>query len=327
MKKITLESLLSHLPNASDYNSQYQTIRKMIEEGKLRPIQSSGTNGKKPALCLRYWQAEEQKDYTHLIEELKFRLVPAISNDYYLKNLSVYETDRPYVLALNEYLKHNRHFLETSVAVNERSFEIWNREKFLTKEQGIRILKCCNVSTDTLNYYGTSEPLAYYTHTRAVPQNIVIVENKDTFYSMRRHLLEGNQKILGEKIGTIIYGAGKGILRSYQDFELCAEPYMKELQNKILYFGDMDYEGILIYERLAKIFPEAYSFSPFVQAYAKMLKKAENIPVLPKTKEGQNRNIGTGFFTYFEAAQKKQMEKILESGFYIPQEILNIVDF
>ena len=83
-----------------------------------------------------------------------------------------------------------------------------------------------------------------YTHTREVPQNLLLLENKDTFYSMRRHLLEGKDTILGMKIGTLIYGAGKGILKSFQDFSICAEPYMQNRQNQIYYFGDLDYEGI-----------------------------------------------------------------------------------
>ena len=45
----------------------------------------------------------------------------------------------------------------------------------------------------------------------------------------------------------MIYGAGKGIFKSFQDFEFCVEPYMKEKKNQIFYFGDLDYEGIGIY--------------------------------------------------------------------------------
>ena len=56
---------------------------------------------------------------------------------------------------------------------------------------------------------------------------------------MRNYLLNGH---------TEIFGAGKGIIRSFQDFDLCAEPYMKHPKNTIYYFGDLDYEGIGIYE-------------------------------------------------------------------------------
>ena len=56
---------------------------------------------------------------------------------------------------------------------------------------------------------------------------------------MRNYLLNGHTEIFGAEIGTLIYGAGKGIIRSFQDFDLCAEPYMKHPKNTIYYFGDM----------------------------------------------------------------------------------------
>ena len=43
---------------------------------------------------------------------------------------------------------------------------------------------------------------------------------------MRNYLLNGHTEIFGAEIGTLIYGAGKGIIRSFQDFDLCEEPYM-----------------------------------------------------------------------------------------------------
>ena len=207
-----------------------------------------------------------------------------------------------------------------------------------------------------LHIYQTTEPLAYYSHTRQIPQNLLILENKDTFYSMRRHLLDGGGKILGMEFGTLIYGAGKGILRSFLDFDLCVEPYMRDGRNGIYYFGDLDYEGIGIYESLAGMHagmhPEGRKVIPFKEAYEKMTEKAENagrvkcenagdavgmnheraeivcgIENLPDTKEQQNRNIKGEFFMHFDKDCADKMRKILAAGKYIPQEILNIADF
>ena len=88
---------------------------------------------------------------------------------------------------------------------------------------------------------------------------------------MRNYLLNGYTEIFGAEIGTLIYGAGKGIIRSFQDFDLCAEPYMKHPKNTIYYFGDLDYEGIGIYENLAgKISRqmENHSFCAGISGYA-----------------------------------------------------------
>lgn len=327
MKRISLDELIKQHPGFT-YGQQYAYVMELIVEGRLKPVKNAKTNGKKPALCLAYWILEEEdKAYGALEEELKFQLAPLISIDYYLTHLEEYQKDRQWVLMLDKYLKANRELLEHPVSINERSFEIWNREKFLTREQGSRILKRCGVDVSLFNTYETAEPLAFYSHTRRVPQNILILENKDTFFSMRRFLLDGNSEILKQEIGTLIYGGGKRIVKSFQDFDLSMEPYMKSEENKLYYFGDLDYEGIGIYESLRKHCNGSRMVVPFVVAYEKMLEKAERINRLPYTKEQQNRNLTGDFFAYFSKETVEKMLGILEENQYIPQEILNITDF
>ena len=117
---------------------------------------------------------------------------------------------------------------------------------------------------------------------------------------MRRHILAGNSTIFGEEFGTLIYGAGKRVISSFQQFALSAEPYILDENNEFVYFGDLDYEGIGIYENLATCFQEQAKLKPFVAAYAKMLTKSRELPQLPTTKEGQNRQLEGFFFNYFE---------------------------
>ena len=103
---------------------------------------------------------------------------------------------------------------------------------------------------------------------------------------------------------------------------------MKAQENQIYYFGDLDYEGIGIYERLAEPFEcWQYEIRPFTAAYERMLAKAQKVCGLPMTKEKQNRRISGRFFAYFSEQTVLKMKEILESGRYIPQEILNIGDF
>ncbi len=328
MKRISLEELLQKHPNDS-YQQQYARIMELLGQGKLKPVKNAGHNGKKPALCLSYWQAgEEGGGSQELEEELKYHLEPVISISYYLSHLEEYQKDRPWVQMLNTYLKESRHLLKQPISVNERSFEIFHREKFFTREQGLKILKRCGLGPEYFNMYETAEPFAYYSNTRKVPQNLLILENKDTFFSMRRFLLAGSAHIFGTEIGTLIYGAGKRIVKSFQDFGLSAEPYMKAEGNRFYYFGDLDYEGIGIYENFASAFGAHYLISVFRNAYERMLAKTERIGIehLPATKEGQNRKIGSLFLSQFSQPQQDKIREILESGRYIPQEILNIED-
>lgn len=325
MKKKDLNQLLKQ-HTAATYEEQYRLITGLVQDGMIKPVKASGLNGKKPALYREYWILEPKKDYQDLIEELKFRLVPAIHVDYYLAHPDIYAEDRQWVLLMDEYLRTQRNRLETMESMNERSFEIWGREKFLKQEKGRKLLKRMGITLEFLNLYETTEPLSYYSHSRQVPQNLLIIENKDTFYTMRRYLLNGGWRILNMEIGTLIYGAGKGILRSFRDFSLCVEPYMNDSRNTIYYFGDLDYEGIGIYENLYSLFDGYCQIKPFTAAYTAMLKKAGRTEDLPETKEKQNRNIGSVFFDCFEEDYKRKIMDILAKERYIPQEILTIRD-
>lgn len=326
MKRISLEELL-YSRRGQPYGEQHRYVMELIGQGRVRPVKASDTNGKSPALHLSYWLLEEKPDYSAWEEELTYRLHPKIGVDYYLAHPEQYGKDRDDVLALDRYLREDAALLDYPESVNERSFEIWNREKFLARGPGKTILKRCGLEPEMLCFYETEEPLAYYARTRETPQELLILENKDTFFSMRKHMLAGNTRIFGRTIGTLIYGAGKRILRSFRDFGLCAEPYMAEGGNTLSYFGDLDYEGIGIYEQLSEGFRERFLIVPFVPAYEAMLRKADRAVRLPDTSEGQNRKISGEFFTHFSAEQIRRMEVILEAGRYIPQEIVNLWDF
>jgi hypothetical protein len=143
---------------------------------------------------------------------------------------------------------------------------------------------------------------------------------------MRRHLIKGNKDILGLPVSTLIYGKGKGIIKSFKDFTFCVEPYLSDESNQIFYLGDLDYEGILIYEQLAKVFIDRIPIKPFTEAYVYMLKKAKKV-ILPETKEGQNKNIGNYFLDSFNDNERAEILEILENNKYIPQEILSSRDF
>lgn len=330
MKRITLEELRKQ-SRAENYRELCSWVVKEVDEGRLKPVKTSGLNGKKPALYCAYWVVKAKEDYSKLEEELKYALHPLIANDYYLKHPEIYQQDRQQVLLLSQFLTEQKERLNHLKSMNERSFEIWGQEKFLQRGKGTQILKRCGISPELLHYYETTEPMSYYCHNRGVPQNLLILENKDTFYSMRKHLLEGNEKILGTPFGTLIYGAGKGIYKSILDFGICAEPYMKDSGNRILYYGDLDYEGIGIYEKLAEQFEGV--ILPFCDAYIAMLEKAVQrggssyLDFLPETSENQNQNISQKFFDCFPEKWTKRMREILEAGKYIPQEILSQQDF
>lgn len=311
-----------------DYMELYELVVKLIDEGDITPVKSSERNGKSPALHKRYKVVQKNPDNSEYINELNYNISSYLNTDYYRNNIEKYKEDRNYVLSLNEYIKNRQGRMETKVSLNERSFEIWGREKFLQKEGGKSILKKLGLSLDDLYIYETTEPLPYYSHNKNTPQNVLILENKDTFYSMRRYLINSSNKIMGTDIGTLVYGGGKNINKTFEDFSYCVEPYLGHKDNTILYLGDIDYEGIVIYESLKGIFEKGHNIKPFISGYKVMVDKYLNGNVcLPKTKEGQNRNISNVFLSEFTEEYMSKINEILIAGKYIPQEILNISDF
>lgn len=316
-----------------DYNEFYRSITDLIENGNIKPVKSAGTNGRKPALPLAFWRYDEEKDYSDVLEELKFKIHPLIDTSYYRTHPDKYEKDKKDIQCLSQYLQEKAELLDVKETMNERSFEIFQREKFFRGEGGLTFCARLGIRREQLNFYETAEPLSYYSHSKKNGQNILIIENKDTFYDIRRYMQSVRNVILKKDFDTLIYGAGKGIWKTFADYAEGAEPYFCS-NNKLFYFGDIDYEGIFIYEHLVKSrwkdnFGNTITMIPFVTAYEAMLDKALKIGVeqLPRTKEKQNDNIDTLFLSYFETERKVQMLEILEAGRYIPQEILNEHDW
>lgn len=325
-KRITLEDI-EKLYRCETYQDLYECVEKLVKRGDIKPIKTSDLNGKQPVLYKRYHICKEEVDYTSYKEELQYKLNPIMTLDYYIQHMSKYKEDREVLMQLSKYL-NERPQDEEAFSMNERSFQIWGREKYLQKEGGLSLLKRVGLTLNDLNIYETTVPLAYYVHHKTNPQNILIIENKDTFYSMRRHLLMGNETICKVPIGTLIYGAGKQVVKAFETFMYLAEPHIQSENNRFLYFGDLDYEGIGIYESLISSSNMAQEITIFEEGYEAMLRKYERLNIsLPFTKEKQKVVKGEYFMKTFNQTIQNQIQDILQEGYYIPQEILNRLDF
>ena len=330
--KVSFEDLLKG-KHFNSYADEVNYIQSLMSQGKISPIKASGTNGKRPAMCLKFWLYEDEADNSEYIDELRFRLSPKIDTGYYLSHIDVYKAERDHVLKLDDYLCTHTADLEVMMSENERSYAIWQKEKFLSgqaqsegenKVTAAALLRHCKIDPATLNTYHTAEPMAYFSLSKSSPQNILILENLDPFYSIRRLLMSGNSKILGSDISTLIYGGGKRVNSIFSDFELLAEDYLKDSSNHFYYFGDLDYEGIGIFESFAKRAP--INVVPFIPAYKALIQDCD-LHLLPISKERQNKNIDGSFWNYFDPEDISTMKSILDSGKYIPQEKLSILNY
>lgn len=331
--KIFLNDIINEHPDM-DYGQLYEYIKQLINHGKIAPVKSAKNNGKKPALPLSFWKYEEEMDYTEVYDDLKYKFHSLINTEYYRTHPERYDADKHRINLMSDYLKNHSDLLKVKETMNERSFEIFHQEKFFQKDGGLEFCKRIGIDKHMLAFYETSEPLSYYSHSKQSPQNILIIENKDTFFDIRRYMNAHSDRILGKSFGTVIYGAGKGIWKTFADYVNGAESYFNG-DNELLYFGDLDYEGIIIYEHLLNagwenaITGKKIEIRLFSAAYEKMVEKAEILGFdrLPDRKEKQNTNIGDLFLNGFDDKRKVKILEILEAGKYIPQEILNEHDW
>ncbi len=261
--------------------------------------------------------SEQETNYDREIRTL----CDLINIEEYLNKPSIYEKHRELLLPLNTFLIKNRKDLDIPISKNERAYQIWNDEKMLDDSLCKSIVKW-NRLEEKLNYYLTPEPFFDYIHCKKEKMNILIVENKDTWYSLRKIInsLKNECYLCDIEIDGVLYGEGNKITK-----EKALEEYENEvIQRKcsFLYWGDLDYTGIEMYERVVNQNKNA-EISLFTKIYEIMI-DAKDLDLLGKIKHNQNNNISLELF--IDSFDKKYQERIkymLNKNSYIPQEIIN----
>lgn len=312
-KTITYEELSQLYSNLS-YDELVEKVEELANMNILNAKIKSGTNGRYPILYKKYGVELPKEDYSDIIEEIK-KLNALLSINYYLNKPKEYKKDKEYILKLNNYIIYHSDRLQVPMAINERSFDIWGEEKFLRKSH--LLLANLGLNYNKLNVYNTPEPFFSEAINRYT-NNVLIIENKDTWFTLRKILMEENKTILGLDIGLLIYGEGKKIISSieylnHKDFSFLNSP-------TIYYWGDIDFEGINIVYSLSK----KVNVKLFTNAYSKMLREIKDINILRNMSNDQVKTKDLELFlSSFSECDKNKISEILKNNKYIPQEILN----
>lgn len=320
-KTFTVEEL-KLISKIDDYDKFAEEISNLTSENKLAPVKASGTNGKKiNKLYNKYRLVDKPKDYENIFEEIKL-LSSEFNHQAYLDKPEEYIKYREEIRDLDEFLKVKKSELEMPASINERSFQIWGKEKLL-KEKNIiqRIFSFNNLDIKMLNYYETPEPFFEYIHRYESTMKILIIENKDTWYTIRKLMSEKNSRKSGNNYNVLLYGEGKKVIRNNNMLSYYDKEILKDSKNRYFYFGDLDYEGIGIFISLKKLYPEL-DIVLDVKLYELMLDICDENK-LPLTKEGQQETELEGFIEYFSSDYEEKIKDILKKGRYIPQEIIN----
>lgn len=321
-KIIELSEIINQSKNS--YEEMAETIRCYVEEGFLLPVKSSGLNGRRPALYNKYKILKPEKDHRESFEKIKL-LHGRFDHQYYLTHPEQYERILEEIEALSSFLWSRSEELLEPMSINERSFSIFGKEKLLKsiENQFSSYFRMQGFSFEDLHTYPTPEPFFEYIHPSLKEGQILIVENKDTWYTLRKIMREENKPVVfGIPVKVLLYGEGKKITRQSGRLREYMEEVLGEHQNDFYYFGDLDYEGISIYQEAKEKNPEV-NVKLLLKAYEAMLEEKLQ-KAYPETRDHRTPRADLeGFLANFSEEHQKKILQILEKGRYIPQEILN----
>lgn len=335
-KWIRLDSLVDQLGKSKYYVSseeqQYlfrQTMTELVSENIL-------IRAKNPKLISFY-----QLDEKYIINPASFAPVSLLSDNqlylelttglfykldmnYYLQHVPEYKEHRPYILRVSDLMSSGPAQILTA---NERAFELFGDEKALTSPDkaafdGSRVLKNLGLTLEDIGAEIISEPFVYTkskgfdTRDLTSVRTILIVENKDTYWTLKNAILQSD---LGY-IDMVIFGKGKAILSTFR--------YIEEVGGRVsdryFYFGDLDSEGIEIFNLFRKKYSE-YEIVPAVKYYEYMINKVgmENAKAI---RTRQKVKDCSSFIGYFSDTTGHNIKTIIENNLYIPQEAINKTD-
>ena len=207
-------------------------------------------------------------------------------------------------------------------ALNERSFQIFGDEKYMTSPEGKSLinktLRKYHLNDVYLRVYKTPEPFVYVVTGEA--ENALIVENKDTFITMRKLLLD-NKTILGRKFGALIYGSGRKIQSS---FSYINKPDCKDLSHikNFYYFGDIDAEGIDIFYKLKGKYKE-YDIYAFKEGYRYLWLNRRKGRNKGKKRTQRIDRFEVRSLNVFTDEEAEEVYRFCLEGKIIPQEIVS----
>lgn len=294
------------------YRNFGQAILELESEGTIKRIMNSKKYPSNSDLFNKYQRIEKQEEVDEkLVTTLFTEFHPSIKTSIYLKNPKKLKNDLPYIKEISTFLNQKNKSTDW-ISINERSYDLFGDEKFLASNEGKKLLKDIAVTSEDLLSFETYEPFFYYQKPNMQIENILIIENKDTFFSMKRLMLEGITTWGNKNISFLIYGEGGKITKSID--------YIEELDInhnvRIYYYGDLDPEGISIYYRTkAKTTRDIQPFTLFYEALwerRNQLRKWENHRC---SEEAYN-----DFFSYFPSTWSEKIRLFFDNKGCVPQE-------
>lgn len=298
----------------------FEIISILSEQQILTPIKSSKTNGNRLyPIYSKYKVSLPQETYETELKEIN-ALHPLLqSNSYLHANPKEYKRYRILIQKLDRYL-FSRSGKEIAISRKERSFEIFDEEKTLDDKTFNALLERIGINSNVLAFYDTPEYCFNdYIPDRKAQMTLLICENKDIWFNIRRMMFENNAtNIFDTHIDGVVYGCGNkvsgmGALTIYTEF-IGSEV-------KYLYWGDIDRAGLNIYLSAVRANPNI-DIKLFIPAYEEMLRLAQTKNI-PDSDDERNRiEDYSQIFDLVDRNLRNLFKHGIQNNKRIPQEII-----
>lgn len=309
-RTVLLSELEQQVSGNVDYKEFAHIILKLEERNVLTRVKAHGENNKCPSLALTY-RVNKNNLKQQLYEKLKearFYLHPTINIEtYFHLSEEQWDIDQPFLYKINQYI-NSQGFPVKEVPAPERSYELVEDEKWITEGGGQELLERVQV-LDLFRIMPVSDPLMFALNPETMDRNghlHLIVENKTTFQGLLPALK-------GSIFSTLIYGCGKKIIKSIEQFDY--QLPLTSTKHQFYYFGDLDHEGILIWHLLSN----KISVSPALPFYEACLRKPYTIG---KQNQRSNEESLTAFIAFLGKEDQERLLEMFHNGGYYPQEII-----
>jgi len=308
---ITLDILEQFSSLGQTYEQFGQEILALETEGILVAVKKAGRNNKVPSLAYKYRinKAVLKRDFQQDIVSKRFQLHAILNVDeYFHLPPEEWEKDYPFIEKINTYI--DKYGLPLSeVPAPERSLALVGDEKWIQEKGGQKVLERLQI-WENLKIIPVSDPLAFIvnpTKMKNAHHLHLIVENKTTFDGL-------SLEIKNTPFTTLIYGQGSKITKSIEYFH--KQLPLDDVAHTFYYFGDLDWEGIKIWNRLTDKIDVKLAI-PFYLA------SIDKTPTTLKTDQKPSEEATKAFLSFFGQAHQSKIMNTLENQHYWPQEVLS----
>lgn len=321
-KTITIEEIAKLLEiNISDTGNLFESVEALLNDGILDPVKNSGKNGNnKYPLYKKYRIVISEDEYDDALGQIK-KLHPMLQKSGYLsKHPDIFVNNKDVIDRLNIFFFSGKR--QEAVSRKERSFEIFGKEKLLDDITVKNVLKNLQITQEDLKFYDTPEYCFHdYIPERKEKMTLLICENKDIWFNIRRCMFEDHyQTLFGVAIDGVVYGNGNKVSQK----QGALVEYVKFMGNPsvhFLYWGDIDREGFDIFRRTREV-NDSLEISLFSPGYKKMIEAARNIELEDSPSSKKEGMDFDDLLDVFSSEEKAFLRNVFERNKLIPQEII-----